>query len=142
MPVTSLTRRQGVRVGSMVLRGSVAVSSNANRIDEIAEAVEHVKAVDHDRTAVSNQVQSRESGIRLGGVRDMGAELNTPKDGFQSRPELAEEEGRAAHVEDIKLLSEYLGLLEDMIDEMELPCEAGQNENDIEDENGRKQSRS
>jgi len=99
------------------------------RVDEIEadieETTDHLEAAESKLETAGSQVNDEEWGPCLNTVEGFRSDVTAARQTSGDALELAREEDHDDHVEALELIQEYVGLLADMADELELLCEAG-----------------
>lgn len=127
-----LDRRRFLAIGGTVVATMLA-GCGGNSIEEIEAGIEetneHLQAVDPKFETAAANIDNREWESCFDAVNEARNELDAAEEASNEALALAEEEGHSDHAAVLNRQQEYIAILRDMADEIELACEAGQEEN-------------
>lgn len=133
MSPTELNRRRFMVASGAAMTSTVAGCSGDNSIDEIEANIEgsigHLEDAQPKLESAGDSIHEDEWSACFSHVDDIRGDIDAARQSANDALELAEAEEHDDHVTAIERIQELTTIFEEIADEMELLCEAGQDGN-------------
>lgn len=127
---TELTRRRFLAASGVAMASTLAGCSGDSAIDEIEtnieETIGHLEDAQPKLQSAGNSINEDDWPACFDHVDDIRGDVDAARQSATEALELAEEGGHDEHVTAVERLLELITIYEELADEMNLACEAGE----------------